>query len=648
MVPGYYNLNEAAQALGMPPDELRQLAQKNQIRSFQDRGTLRFRQADIQELARRRGATSDPDIVGLAEPKSGPKSGPKSPTAPKTPSAPKSPTPPKSGGPKSPPKSPPKQQPVDAPEIFDFSLEADDKLDIGREHLSEAGPRSGPKSGAKSGPKSGGKKAASGSDSDVKLVGNAGPDSDVRLMQTGPKTPKAPSGQRKSALGPASPSPNKSSRLAGGTQPVDSGVRLVPMDSDSDVKIVGPGASADEIPLGQQPPPSATDSDIRLESVAAPPPPSHDAMMLTDEINLDEEIKKQEAAQKHKPKSRVRPKSELKFPTQSPFELSDSDVSAPTESEKHPSSSDFELTPQAPKPDSSGSVVLEPSSNEDFSLELSDDSGVLAKPGKGELTGPTSGINLSNPVDAGLSLEEGADTEQLDLDLSLEVESTPKPVKREDASDSSSEFELSLEEGAAKSADSDSEFELTLDDSSAEHAAAPASPQAKGRAGEKDIFETDFEVPALEEESGSGSEVAALETSDADLESSDFDLALDDSDLAVEDESGSQVVALDEESADEAAETIAGELGEDLDVGVEEVEEEEEGVGAGPVREVVREKIIEPAPWGAWPTVFMLPCVIVMVVVGIMGFELIQSSAGFKSAGFLTKTLGEMVNIKTR
>ncbi len=625
MVQGYYNLNEAAQVLGMQPDELRQMAQKNQIRSFQDRGTLRFRQADIQELSRRRGATSDPDLA-LAEPKSGPK----------TPPAPKS-TPP--GGPKSGPKSPPKspkQQPVDSPEVFDFALEgADDKLDIGREAPSDGGPKSGPRSGAK--------KAGAGSDSDVKLVANAGPDSDVKLVgdskikmpESGPKTPKPAAGQRKPGAGPPSPGAKKN---------VDSGVRLISADSDSDVKIVG--GAGDEVQLGQQPPPSAADSDIRLEEVARRPR-GDDAMNLTEEINLDEEIKKQEAAQQQRPKSRVKPKSELKFPTQSPFELSDSDLDAPTEQgEKRPSSSDFELTPEGVKSsDSSGSLVLEPgsSSSADFSLELPEDSGVLGASVDAKLTDSTSGINLSQPGDAGISLEgSSSDTEQLDLDMSLEVESTPKPAKREEAVDSSSEFELSLDaEGDSK--DSSSEFELTLDDSG-ETAAAGKSPQAKaGAAAEKDIFETDFEVPALEEESGS--EVAALETGDTDLESSDFDLALDDSDLASEDESGSQVVALDEEAADEAAETIAGEVGEDLEA---EVEEDEEGAATGPVREVVREKLIEPAPWGALPTVFMLPCVAVMVVVAIMGFELIQSTAGFKSAGFFTKQIGDLVGMKAR
>ncbi len=638
MAQGYYNLEEAARVLGMSPDELRGMAQRNQIRSFQDRGTLRFRIQDIQEMARRRGATSDPDLV-IGQP-----SGPKTPMAPPRNEPAKSDGP-KSGGRKSalhpPPKSPKpaKQAPAAGGDVFQFSLEGDDSTDIGREVLSESGSKAGSRSG---------RNLKAGSDSDVRLVTDS----------AGPKTPKVPP-QRKSQLGPASPGPKRTSRLAGGAPPLDSGVRLVPMDSDSDVKIVGAGSAADEISLGAPAPPSATDSDIRLERIPDSPK-SDEAMLLTDEIDLDEEIKKQEQTQKRQPKSRVRPKSELRFPSQSPFELSDSDINQPTEaSDEHPSSSDFELSPAAHSdssdfdlsPPKEESAVLETDSGDDFSLELPDDSIDLAGSGEAELTGPTSGINLSNPADDGISLEESA-SDDVDLDLSLEAEETPKPAPREDASDSSSEFELSLEgddsgQGAAQgNVDSDSEFELTLDDSGSADL-ADDGPQAKAGAGDRDIFETDFEVPALEDESGS--QVAALDTADTDLESSDFDLALDDSDLAVEDESGSQVVALDEEAADEAAETLAGEISEDIGVDDgEEVDEDDERGATGPVREIVREKLIEPAPWGALPVIFMLPCVIVMLMIGIMGFELVQSSAGFKSTGTLTKAIGELIGQKLR
>src|SRR5438552_8031556 len=63
MVQGYYTLEESAQLLGMSPDELKQLARKGDIRSFQDRGTWRFRIQDIQEMARQQGGGSDPELA---------------------------------------------------------------------------------------------------------------------------------------------------------------------------------------------------------------------------------------------------------------------------------------------------------------------------------------------------------------------------------------------------------------------------------------------------------------------------------------------------------------------------------------------------------------------------------------------------------
>ena len=72
-----------------------------------------------------------------------------------------------------------------------------------------------------------------------------------------------------------------------------------------------------------------------------------------------------------------------------------------------------------------------------------------------------------------------------------------------------------------------------------------------------DIFETDFELPAVQDDADSGSEVVAIESSDTDLENSDFDLALDESDAPAADESESQVVLLDDESGGTGRRTAA-------------------------------------------------------------------------------------------
>ena len=106
----------------------------------------------------------------------------------------------------------------------------------------------------------------------------------------------------------------------------------------------------------------------------------------------------------------------------------------------------------------------------------------------------------------------------------------------------SSEFEITLDsssgelevEPSAESA-SDSEFDLSLDDSGS--ISASGEQDAIDQEGtDRDIFETDFDVPGLDEESSS--QEAGLD-GQVELESSDFD---------IEDESGSQVVALDDEA----------------------------------------------------------------------------------------------------
>ena len=58
----FYTLEEAARVLGMGPDELVSKAQSREVRGFLDGGTWRFRGPDIDDLARRRGMGSDPEL----------------------------------------------------------------------------------------------------------------------------------------------------------------------------------------------------------------------------------------------------------------------------------------------------------------------------------------------------------------------------------------------------------------------------------------------------------------------------------------------------------------------------------------------------------------------------------------------------------
>ncbi|MFO0864142.1 MAG: hypothetical protein U0744_05715 [Gemmataceae bacterium] len=126
-----------------------------------------------------------------------------------------------------------------------------------------------------------------------------------------------------------------------------------------------------------------------------------------------------------------------------------------------------------------------------------------------------------------------------------------------------------------------------------------------------------------------------------------------DSEVISEDESGSEVELLwmRKRAIDEGAQTLATadfdvpEEGEASDFGELDVEADSPSrrwkAGRGRSRrevQVVEEilKLIQPAPVGRTvPVVLMLPCVIVMFLVGIMGFEMVQSSNGFRQTGFL-------------
>ena len=58
----FYTLEEAARVLGMSPEDLKLKAQHREVRAFMDSGSWQFRVADVDELARRRGLGSDPDL----------------------------------------------------------------------------------------------------------------------------------------------------------------------------------------------------------------------------------------------------------------------------------------------------------------------------------------------------------------------------------------------------------------------------------------------------------------------------------------------------------------------------------------------------------------------------------------------------------
>jgi len=656
----YYTLEEAARLLGTTPDDVKKMAERNELCPFRDRGSMRFRSQEVEELARRLGRGSDAELQ-LGE---GSQHGSSS----------------KLGN--------SSKLEDSAGDVFDFDLPIeDDQVEIGQELNLPSGPTSSARSRKSKlkGPKSPPPKA--GSDSDVRMVPGPGDldfklasDSDVKLVDDpGPKSsPSLGSGPKSSSRMSKPPSTRR-----------DSSVRMVGMDDDSNVRLEGPTGRPSSLHK------SPSDSDVRLEQ--GQPKKSKlggkkpDELLLTEEIDLDAELKKAEEASAKKPGTKHKPGSAPQLPTTSPFELSESDLGLPEEkaSGLKDSSSDFDLTPAVGQEES----PLELGSDEMPAAPPQDDEVSL-----GELTGSSgeSGINLRDPKDSGISLEQQGSEEEIEFELSLDegAGNTPKPApaaKQEEEVDSDSEFELSLEEPSLKeetpsdpdpsdsefelsvegsgeetpdsdsefeltlddeqkAADSDSEFELTLDDSGS----MPAIEEEVGLEvpeGEKDIFETDFDVPALEDESGSQAMALDEESTEGDSESSDFDLDI--GDVSVEDESGSQVLALDEDSeVDEGAATVARPRKQRGGAAVLDEDEAEELLEEGMDFETSpdgepqtsgRALAAPAAEWGPMPAVVMGLCVVVMFVVGLMGFELIRGMYGYRQGGPVTSIIIEPI-----
>lgn len=52
MAKRYLSIDEASEKLGIAKEELNRLRQKGEIRGFADRGTFKFKEDDVDELAR--------------------------------------------------------------------------------------------------------------------------------------------------------------------------------------------------------------------------------------------------------------------------------------------------------------------------------------------------------------------------------------------------------------------------------------------------------------------------------------------------------------------------------------------------------------------------------------------------------------------
>jgi hypothetical protein len=302
--------------------------------------------------------------------------------------------------------------------------------------------------------------------------------------------------------------------------------------------------------------------------------------------------------------------------------------------------------------------------SDDFELQLNTDSsdeidiGGMPKDKSGKPRAGESGVNLGRPADSGISLEKKGGKDQ-------------QPLLAGDDSDSD-DFELSLEPAGPVSSsklsgpksgktpitsDSDSDFVLTLDDSSFESSSLEAAALGEDNEQKGDIFETDFEIPPMADESGS--EAVAVEGEDVDVEQSDFELALNESDVVAEEETGSQVVVLEDEGEASAEDVDLANVETDEEVqsvsavmkGVkgrkhrDEEEEEEEAVSA-PAGAYV------PVPWGPVPGILLLLAFPIFIIGGLMGYDLLHTMWGYsqpnKPSAPLTRGVADMLGMEVK
>jgi hypothetical protein len=375
---------------------------------------------------------------------------------------------------------------------------------------------------------------------------------------------------------------------------------------------------------GHRKPKTKGDSDVRLEVSKLPQPASDpESHLPTEEIALD--LSGPASGTLKSPSS-----GKLTAPKSGPKLTSDSGKIShpPGKKEGGDSSSEFELSLD--------------SDSDSFELQLSADSSEEVDIGSMDLSADPksgqSGINLGKPSDSGVSLEKkGPKTDPL-----------AKGKKVETDSDSDVDFELSLDpsgssasrlagpksgppkSGARKSPladDSSSEFELTLDDSSG--VAERLADNIRAESGKGDIFETDFELPVMPDESGS--EVVPVESADTDLDSTGFEVDSAD-DVPVDDESASEVVMVDEDAPLIEDDAVAL----DDDVLVEESTSASRalrGVRADAEAGEVRTVIATPPKWGPIPAIGLALTFIPAFLGVLMTFEILRGMWGYSPGG---------------
>lgn len=416
MAQGFYTLEEAAERLGMAAHELNLMVQRREVRGFQDRGTWRFRTQDIEELARRRGRASDPDLQ-LRDSK-----------------APQPPPPP-------------------AGDVFPFELDKGDEQDFGTDIFSVAAEPA---------------RTPPGSDSDVRLVPDG---SKLDLKTVEPRAEGKPSSSAK--LKPDSDSDVKLVDVSGGDDVVPIGSEDRPQ-SDSDVRLdAGDSKHAQDsgVKLGSKPGAALSDDTLLIGEINLEAAPSKSGRRKPPKTSALDRTEPADAQARDR--SPLTDSSDLdltpageKSSGRSPLESSSEELTLDSSGELNVASG--KARPAAPPGSPVDSdISLEESGSDEISFELSvEDSEAghtTPKPGAVKKLDSSSEFELTLDDEGLAPLEaEQSDTELLQTNLTLEPEGK-KPAAKKKKGDS--ELELKIDDSATDLESSD--FELAIEDQTA-------------------------------------------------------------------------------------------------------------------------------------------------------------------------------------
>jgi hypothetical protein len=163
----------------------------------------------------------------------------------------------------------------------------------------------------------------------------------------------------------------------------------------------------------------------------------------------------------------------------------------------------------------------------------------------------------------------------------------------------------------------------------------------------KDIFETDFELPSMEE---SGSEVVAMDDDVAVVDSFEVDAQ----DLPVEEDSASQVMLVDDDAVvledDDVQQVRSARGGADDEDGPSWKGVHQDDEHGGVVTRV--ETVVQtPAKWGMLPALVLFPCLIFLFIGSLMSYEAVRSMWGYhqpaKPGSLIVRGLADTFGMKT-